>query len=60
MYGTLHYNGYALDANGYDGACVPNDFSKTYNNQDETNPRNKISKHDMPKLTRTTRYAKYV
>ena len=51
MYGTL-YNliGYGLDAKNYDGACVPNYLLATYNNQEVTNPRNKISKLDMPKL----------
>ena len=51
MYGTL-YNckGYGLDTNNYDGACVPRHPLDTYNNQDVTNPRNKISKLDMPKL----------
>ena len=51
MYGTLYnYKGYGLDTNNYDGACVPNHLLKTYNNQDETNPRNKISKMTMVKL----------
>ena len=51
MYGTLYnYNGYGLDAKDYDGACVPNYFLATYNNQEVTNPRNKISKLTMPKL----------
>ena len=51
MYGTLYnYKGYGLDANNYDGACVPRHLLETYNNQDVTNPRNKISKLDMPKL----------
>ena len=51
MYGTL-YNliGFGLDAKDYDGACVPNYLLETYNNQEVTNPRNKISKLDMPKL----------
>ena len=50
MYGTLYnYNGYGLDAKNYDGACVPNYLLETYNNQDVTNPRNKISKLNMPK-----------
>ena len=51
MYGTLYnHPGYGLDAKSYDGACVPNYLLETYNNQDVTNPRNKISKLDMPKL----------
>ena len=50
MYGTLdNYNGYGLDAKNYDGACVPNYILETYNNQDATNPRNKISKLNTPK-----------
>ena len=51
MYGTL-YNliGYGLEAKDYDGACVPNYLLATYNNQEVTNPRNKISKLNMPKL----------
>ena len=51
MYGTL-YNliGFGLDAKDYDGACVPNYLLATYNNQEVSNPRNKISKLDMPKL----------
>ena len=50
MYGTLYnYKGYGLDANNYDGACVPRHLLETYNNQDVTNPRNTISKLDMPK-----------
>ena len=59
MYGTLcNYNGYGLDAKNYDGACVPNYLLETYNNQDVTNPRNKISKLNMPKLL-DSRYAKH-
>ena len=51
MYGALYnYNGYGLDAKNYDGACVPRHLVDTYNNQEVTNPRNKISKLDMPKL----------
>ena len=51
MYGTLYkYIGWGLDANNYDGACVPNYILETYDNQDVTNPRNKISKLTMPKL----------
>ena len=51
MYGTLYNcNGYGLDAKNYDGACVPNYLSETYNNQDVTNQRNRISKLNMPKL----------
>ena len=51
MYGTLYnYKGYGLDSNNYDGACVPNYLLETHNNQDVTNPRNKISKLNMPKL----------
>ena len=51
MYGTRYtYNGYGLDAKNYDGACVPNYLLETFNNQDVTNPRNKISKLNMPKL----------
>ena len=50
MYGALYdYKGYGLDANNYDGACVPNYLLETYNNQDVTNPRNKLSKLNMPK-----------
>ena len=51
MYGTL-YNliGYGLDAKDYGGARVPNYLLETYNNQEVTNPRNKISKLTMPKL----------
>ena len=49
MYGTLYnYKGCGLDSNNYDGACVPNYILETYNNQDVTNPRNKISKLNMP------------
>ena len=49
MYGTLYnYIGYGLDANEYAGACVPNYLLDTYNNQDVTNPRNKISKLIVP------------
>ena len=41
MYGTLYsYNGYGLDTNNYDGACVPNYLLDIYNNQDVTKPRN--------------------
>ena len=51
MYGTLYsYKGHGLDTNNYDGACVPDYFLETYKNQDETNPRNKISKLNMAKL----------
>ena len=51
MYGTLYnYIGWGLDGGEYDGACFPNYLSETYNNQDETNPRNKISKLNMAKL----------
>ena len=51
MYGTLYnYKGYGLDTNNYDGACVPNYLLETYNNREETNPRNKISKLTMVKL----------
>ena len=51
MYGTLYnYNGYGLNAVNYDGACVPKYLLNTYNNQEITNPRNKISKLNMPKL----------
>ena len=51
MYGTRYnYNGHGLDAKSYDGACVPRHLLETYNNQDVTNPRNKISKLDMLKL----------
>ena len=51
MHGTLYnYNGYGLDAKNYDGACVPRHLLDTYNNQEVTNPRNRISKLDMPKL----------
>ena len=51
MYGTpYNYVGWGLDAYNYDGACVPNYFLETYNNQDVTNPRNGISKLTMPKL----------
>ena len=51
MYGTLYnYKGYGLETNNYDGACVPRHLLETCNNQDVTNPRNKISKLDMPKL----------
>ena len=51
MYGTL-YNciGWGLDGGEYDGACVPNYLLETYNNREETNPRNKISKLNMVKL----------
>ena len=56
MYGTpYNYNGYGLDAKKKDGACVPRHFLETYNNQDVTNPSNKISKLDMPKLLETLR-----
>ena len=51
MYGSLYsYTGWGLDSGEYDGACVPNYFLETYNNREETNPRNKISKLDMVKL----------
>ena len=51
MYGTLYgYKGYGLDTNNYDGACVPNYPLETYNNREETNPRNNISKLNMAKL----------
>ena len=51
MYGTLYnYNGYGLNAKDYDDACVPRHLLATYNNQEVTNPRNKISKLTMPKL----------
>ena len=51
MYGSLYnYIGWGLDGGEYDGACFPNYLSETYNNQDETNPRNKISKLNMAKL----------
>ena len=60
MYGTLYnFMGWGLDGGEYDGACVPNYFLETYNNQDETNPGNKMSKLNMAKLL-TIRYAKYV
>ena len=52
MYGTrlpANYKGWGLDRGEYDGACVPNYFLETNNNQDETNPRNKISKLNMVK-----------
>ena len=43
MYGTrLKYIGWGLDGGEYDGACVPNYFLETYNNKEDTNPRNKI------------------
>ena len=43
MYGTLYnYNGYGLDAKDYDGTYVPRYLLETYNNQEVTNPRNKI------------------
>ena len=51
LYGTLYnYKGYGLDANDYDGACVPRPLLETYTNQDVTNPRNKNTKLIMPKL----------
>ena len=51
MYGTLHnYKVYGLDTNNCDGACVPNYLLETYNNREETNPRNMISKLNMAKL----------
>ena len=51
MYGTFNnYKGYGLDTNNYDGACVPNYPLETYNNREETNPRNNISKLNMAKL----------
>ena len=51
MHGTLYsYKGYGLDTNTFGGACVPRHLLDTYNNLDVTNPRNKISKLDMPKL----------
>ena len=51
MYGTLYnHKGYGLDTDNYDGACVPNYLLETYNNREETNPRNKISKLNMVKL----------
>ena len=60
IYVSLYkYIGWGLDGGEYDGACVPNYFLETYNNQDETNPRNKMSKLNMAKLL-TIRYAKYV
>ena len=44
MYVTLYnYKGWGLDGGEYDGACVPNYLLTTYNNREETNPRNKIS-----------------
>ena len=52
MYGTLYnHKGYGLDTDNYDGACVPNYLLETYNNREETNPRNKISKLIMVKLS---------
>ena len=54
MYGTLYnYNGYGLNANNYDGACVPNYLLETYDNQGVTNTRNKTSKINVPKLLET-------
>ena len=51
IYGTLcNFKGYGLDTNNYDGACVLIYLLETYNNQDVNNPRNKISKLNMPKL----------
>ena len=51
MYVTLYdYKGYGSDTNNYDGACVPNHLSETYNNREETNPRNRISKLNIAKL----------
>ena len=51
MYGTLYnYKGYGLDTNNYDGACVPDYLLETYNNREETSPRNKIPKLTMVKL----------
>ena len=51
MYGTLYnYIGWGLDGGEYDGACGPRHLLDTYNNLDATNPRNKISKLNMPKL----------
>ena len=48
-YGTLYnYNGYGLDTNNYDGACVPRHLLDTSNNQYVTNPRK--NKLDMAKL----------
>ena len=51
MYGTL-YNciGWGLDGGEYDVACVPNYLLETYNNREETNPRNKLSTLNMAKL----------
>ena len=44
------YEGYGLDTNNYDGACVPNHLLDTYN-QYVTYPRNRISKLDMAILS---------
>ena len=55
MYGTLYnYNGCGLDAKNYGGACVPGYLLETYYNQDVTNPRNKISKLNMPELLKVS------
>ena len=51
MHGILYnYMGWGLDGGEYDSACVPNYLLETYNNREETNPRNKISKLNMVKF----------
>ena len=51
IFGTLaNFKGYGLDTTTYDGACVPNHLLGTYNNREETNPINRISKLNIAKL----------
>ena len=53
MYGTLfNYNGLGLDAikGEIANACVPEYLYKLYNNQDETNPRKRLSTLTMDNI----------